>query len=822
MDDNDQNESFSFTRRDGAGKQTAIILQGQVGVGGEATIYRVVEPDRLNEVAKIFPPGTDPGGRRERKLRAMVANRPEERKIRGHSYLAWPKAVVEDGEENFMGVTLLYHDPDWCRSFTDFLDHDKDAISRLKVAVNLIAAVELAQRNGLVIGDLTPANVLVRNDFSVVFVDLDSAQWGDYRCGGVTADFAAPENLPAAYTGPCPEFPDKWDDPKNRWTPAREREKNSDWYVMAILLFMLVTDVRPFDFGVWTGADDNYPSSPDRRRKGLWVGGDATGYTWPKDEPQLLRERGIKQLFATAFAGLHGNGDAPKRPGPKQWFTVLSQVAESYQVEVSAEIRQLFGVAAAKRNIHPQTHQGNTRIWRDPSELLDETLESIPPRTATPGTKPRPAVGRKPASSTAFQSAGVKAGKLPWETWFSKQPGFFPDTSLKEMTAMALGLSLVAAAARVPTGFGSSFDSLERPGAIGSLIPAETVAFFCGMVPIMLAAVALVSARRTWSRYGRPVLAVVAALAGLMSFWAVDPVRFVGISTGSASISRFVEMQLVNNWLITPYLGHPDWYPLACIALGGGAFVVGMYLVFEGFLQAGCGATVYERMVVAFSTVTVLMVTAAPLLGLLHVRWFIKEAEGVYWKETLSDPLSGTVREIFHSAPLPVQWVLGQSAKSAFYLLAVVLLIQCLRAKGQRMKSFLCAVVLLCSGFVCWAECWPRVKHRLEAAGPARVVNPGDVSPGEWLLLGGDTDTKVAWQLYRTVPVVDPEADKPVGGISPVPLDPPAIFRGPDFFRDVEGVPEHAVYGFNLEHNPDDPLGLLISVTETPPEVEDN
>ena len=129
---------------------------------------------------------------KESKLKYMTNNPPQD--IEGQSHkVCWPKEIIyEDGEfvgflmpRAFEDSLLPYHlcqlkiskkiDSKWHETFDR--DSIKGTISRLKLCVNIIAAVNrIHATNKYVIVDLKPQNLMVSPSGKVSIIDMDSVQ----------------------------------------------------------------------------------------------------------------------------------------------------------------------------------------------------------------------------------------------------------------------------------------------------------------------------------------------------------------------------------------------------------------------------------------------------------------------------------------------------------------------------------------------------------------------------------------------------------------------------------------------------------------------
>ncbi|MBK9048931.1 MAG: hypothetical protein IPL74_20345 [Bacteroidetes bacterium] len=143
---------------------------------------------------------------------------------RGHfvGYLM-PKANAESGFELqtcvFNPALLKLKLADW------------DRISLVNLSVTILEKIKLLHENDIIIGDINPFNILIKDDKTVYFVDVDSYQVDNYPCPVGTVHFTAPEIQNV--------------DSFNKLIRTKEHE----YFAVATLLFMIFhAGKTPFSF----------------------------------------------------------------------------------------------------------------------------------------------------------------------------------------------------------------------------------------------------------------------------------------------------------------------------------------------------------------------------------------------------------------------------------------------------------------------------------------------------------------------------------------------------------------------------------------------
>lgn len=207
----------------------AIILKDELGKGGEGTIYSV----DTKTVAKIYhTKSLTP--EKEGKIKALIAKKIRLEGIcapieslfdeRGHfvGYLM-PKANAESGFELqtcvFNPALLKLKLADW------------DRINLANLSISILEKIKLLHENDIIIGDINPFNILIKDDKTVYFVDVDSYQVDNYPCPVGTVHFTAPEIQNV--------------DSFNKLIRTKEHE----YFAVATLLFMIFhAGKTPFSF----------------------------------------------------------------------------------------------------------------------------------------------------------------------------------------------------------------------------------------------------------------------------------------------------------------------------------------------------------------------------------------------------------------------------------------------------------------------------------------------------------------------------------------------------------------------------------------------
>ena len=287
--------------------------------GGTATLHRILTAPYLYMAAKVFNDEVLAGRRSSSvydKL-AFIAASSDSLK-RGYvgagyveparSHVSWPEALLYDANRadrpHLVGFAMpLFGDSHPLSKLTSPKQR-KAQFPNLPPDGLLLAAQNIARavlnvhgadgRSGIVIGDLTPRNVLITGDLRCLLIDADSYQFSTSRCvygsGDTTPGFRSPRMAAASRAGgPLPPF-----------THA------DDAYCLALVLFHVVVDgAHPWMAGEKFELAGVKPDEEDNMLAKRFPYADPGTFFPPKirlQTYQKLHER-VRQAFEQAFLG---------------------------------------------------------------------------------------------------------------------------------------------------------------------------------------------------------------------------------------------------------------------------------------------------------------------------------------------------------------------------------------------------------------------------------------------------------------------------------------------------------------------------------------
>ena len=313
-------------------RQTVTIDEKQPAFeGGQARLYTV--PDLPDELVKLYKNPTDECAE---KALAMVQTSPTSASVGGgYAQMVWPRGIVYTAAlpREFRGTQIplirgkhplntLWTTPSPWGTRIRFKD-------RHLAGRNIALGVHALHEAGCVVGDLSPANILVGQDMLCAFIDTDSFQ---FRAGDrvYSADFGrTPYAPPEALATNRPK--------------ATPRESAEDCWALAILIFQLLMGSHPFT-AHYTGSGTKL-SQIERIKLGLWPYAQPppADYVPSRTVPPFkILHAGLRDLTIRTFQ--LGHSDPHSRPSAEEWKTALDDaIRDTNYIRIAGFLRAMHG-----------------------------------------------------------------------------------------------------------------------------------------------------------------------------------------------------------------------------------------------------------------------------------------------------------------------------------------------------------------------------------------------------------------------------------------------------------------------------------------------
>lgn len=168
----------------------SYILGEKIGDGKEGNIFKV--ENEAGRIAKIYKDDFCTLWRRE-KLKLMTQDR------LNFNGICFPLEVLNNSEGQFAGfimqeakgikLTELFIPKSQFE--LNFPDCNKQDL--VKLAISILNKIKYLHKHNVIMGDISPRNIMFTSSDEVYFVDVDSCQYGKYPCRVGTPGFIAPE-----------------------------------------------------------------------------------------------------------------------------------------------------------------------------------------------------------------------------------------------------------------------------------------------------------------------------------------------------------------------------------------------------------------------------------------------------------------------------------------------------------------------------------------------------------------------------------------------------------------------------------------------------
>ena len=208
-----------------------------------------------------------------------------------------PEELLLDGNRNPVGFLMQYIPQDYAQINTIFSkntcqQHHIDAKIKKKVIESLIGAVQSAHASDVVIGDLNPYNIMLKDNGDIKLIDTDSYQVPGYNHSGILLE----DIRDYLYNGTV--------------------GKQSDYFALAVMVYNILTYTHPFK-----GVHSRYLKIKDRMQNKLPVFCGDPGIKIPKcHEP--IADKKLQEQFKRIF--IDGERFLIDLGGNQQGFVVLS------------------------------------------------------------------------------------------------------------------------------------------------------------------------------------------------------------------------------------------------------------------------------------------------------------------------------------------------------------------------------------------------------------------------------------------------------------------------------------------------------------------
>ena len=354
------------------------ILRTELARGGQGRVYRVEQ--RPDVVCKIFD-YYETAAAALPKVTAMIAAPPDDpTRAGGHVSIAWPTELVYDSAGRFVGFLMpLVSEAVPIERFFRHASRQKLPFAVglkevFRILRNVAAIFKAMHKDGYVVGDVNPRNLLVRKDAMCAIIDCDSMQvpagnGKQFLCTVFVAEFTAPELLSADVS-------------------KHVRTIDSELFSLAVLFFkLMMEEFHPFQ-GIPTNQTLINNLHIENMRNGIFHYMPNTHCSIAKASPPFdCLGPSIQELFRRAFTK-PGN-----RPTAGDWYDALV-VNEERLVYCQNDNQHVYPVDGKCVICAVQARLGKLKrnLKPGPLEYVYPTPPVAPPpaKVTTPIAKPVP------------------------------------------------------------------------------------------------------------------------------------------------------------------------------------------------------------------------------------------------------------------------------------------------------------------------------------------------------------------------------------------------------------------------------------------------
>lgn len=212
-----------------------LILDKKIAEGGEGTVFSVVGlPDML---VKIFNDKKVNSAERSFYSRKKVELLLESN-IRKRPDVCFPVAKVTDKNGNYIGYIMPKADGISMNrlligsqtTIKEYFGENTNRKQTVELCIAFLKAVKFLHDNNIVIGDIRPENIIVKNPTEIAIIDTDSFQLNEFTCPVGIPLYTAPERIT--------------DDFKMINKSTFMKKKSDDCFAVATILFQILMPAK--------------------------------------------------------------------------------------------------------------------------------------------------------------------------------------------------------------------------------------------------------------------------------------------------------------------------------------------------------------------------------------------------------------------------------------------------------------------------------------------------------------------------------------------------------------------------------------------------
>lgn len=338
-----------------------LSLTKKIASSGEGTVWKTSYRGFLAKLYHERQP------ERFQKLQVMIAHPPKDpTQGQNHISLAWPKDLLANQQGQPMGFLM----PEIGESVKLSTIYNPRLRSRKAprfnwyylhtAALNIASSMDAVHKEGYVVGDVKPQNILVNNQALISIIDTDSFQVQDPHSREVFRCLVGSEGFtPAELLG--------------KDLATVDQTEIHDRFRLGVIVFLLLFGDQPFK-GKWIGRGES-PQPTELIEKGFWpYAPQSLIRPGPNTIPLSILHPQLQSCFHQCFT--QGHTQSHLRPSAEQWMAALKKAIASLKI------------CNLESNHHYSQNYGHC-YWCDRKSRLGVDIFSPTPVIPKPAAKPK-------------------------------------------------------------------------------------------------------------------------------------------------------------------------------------------------------------------------------------------------------------------------------------------------------------------------------------------------------------------------------------------------------------------------------------------------
>lgn len=337
-----------------------IQLGERIGAGGEGTVFATSE----NQVCKVYEGQRLTAGTRA-KIELML------RKPVHHPGICWPLSLARNESNEFVGYFMNratgreLQRAVFVKPLLEQIFPEWTRVQLVVLTMSILELVLLLHERNVLLGDISPRNILVKDEKTVFFVDTDSYQIEDFPCPVGTATFLPPEL-------------------RGQDLSSVLREMRHEHFALATLIFMMLMPGKP----PYSHAGGGDPAENVRTRHFPYALGEKRGMGVPDGPWRFMWSHlpfYLKEVFHQVFSDEKRVSAADWQKTMKRYYSDLTNAYLSHEIfPASFKLLNEAGELRKTSTRQPLPDKGGTAFVSDGNAKTSKRFRPLYESVAAP------------------------------------------------------------------------------------------------------------------------------------------------------------------------------------------------------------------------------------------------------------------------------------------------------------------------------------------------------------------------------------------------------------------------------------------------------